>query len=72
MTPKYLCGTRFYFRPLFASAPACGRPYIDRLISTYTYPFFDLCLKLYCCIICSGNAERGINMYSKRSNRVQR
>ena len=40
------------------------------LISTYTCPFFDFCLKLYCFMICSGKTDRVIRMYSKRSNRV--
>ena len=72
VTSKYPCGARFSFRPFFANAPDCGRPYMDSLISTYTYQFFVFCLKLYCFMICYGNADRGMYIYSKRSNRVQR
>ena len=45
---------------------------MERMISTYTYTLFDVCLKLYCCMVCSGNVERGIHMYSKRYNIVHR
>ena len=42
------------------------------LISMYTYLFSAFSLKRYCFMICSGNVDRGIHMYSKRSNGLQR
>ena len=44
---------------------------MDHLISLYTYPFFAFCRKLYCFMICSGNTDKSINMYSYRSKRLQ-
>ena len=72
VTSKYPCGARFSYRPLFASAPDCGSPYMDRLISTYMYPFFAFCCNLYCRMICSVNADKGICMYSYQSKIVHR
>ena len=60
-----------FFWDFFASTPACGSPYMDRLISTYTYPFFAFCRKLYCCMICSVNADKGILIHSYWFKRVQ-
>ena len=45
---------------------------MNSMISVYTYLFLDFSRKLYCCIICSGNTDKGICMYSYRSNRVHR
>ena len=72
VTSKYPCGVRFYFMLLFASETVCGILYMDRLISIYKYPLFELCITLYFCMICSGNAGKGIPMYSYWSKIVQR
>ena len=65
-------GKAFILSLFFESAPACGSPYTEHMISIYMYSFFAFYLKLYCCTICSGNADRGIRIYPKRYNRVQR
>ena len=64
---QYSCGARFLVRKSFAIRLACGRPYINFLISEYTCSFFSIDTRFYCVVISSGMILIGKRIYSYRS-----